>query len=90
MRSPSYYSCTDGAADEMGGIDGWMRSESKTGKREKWHKSTCLTVYTSGGRNGDLPRETLNIYCSAGWLENFLPTSNSSARKMAEEPPVKY
>lgn len=22
MRSPAYYSCTDGAADEMGGIDG--------------------------------------------------------------------
>lgn len=22
MRSPAYYSCTDGAADEMGGLDG--------------------------------------------------------------------
>lgn len=22
MRSPAYYNCTDGAADEMGGIDG--------------------------------------------------------------------
>lgn len=32
MRSPAYYSCTDGAADEMGGIDGKIRSESKTGR----------------------------------------------------------
>lgn len=31
-RSPAYYSCTDGAADEMGGIDGWRRSETKTAK----------------------------------------------------------
>lgn len=27
MRSPAYYSCTDGAADETGGRDRWIDKE---------------------------------------------------------------
>ncbi|KAA8594101.1 hypothetical protein FQN60_004935, partial [Etheostoma spectabile] len=48
-RSPAYYSGTDGAADEMGGIDGWRRSETKTGKEKN---GTCLTVYIRRRRIG--------------------------------------
>lgn len=43
-------------------------------------------------RIGELPRETLLIFIVqwAGRKLSFLLLPNSSARKMAEEPPVKY
>lgn len=42
-------------------------------------------------RIGELPRESLQYLLFCGPVGNFLfLLPNSSARKMAEEPPVKY
>lgn len=39
IRSPAYYSCTDGAADEARG----MKSESRTGEGEGWPRAWQCT-----------------------------------------------
>lgn len=52
IRSPAYYSCTDGAADEARG----MKSESRTGKERDGH---VLGSVHKEHRIGELPRKAL-------------------------------